>query len=226
MNKCWFTYRKFRVIRADSYLKNFASDRSHMKDSSGNWREPPPSYPCIETGGEPRMPSHRGCPSLCRWAWPLNQGQEARCSSGKTPWVVRGKRECSSYIYQMQKWRYRAQDRKVPELMGEERREGAEPQPRCRSAGCTCCSRPGLGEICVFVPLSGGTGSALPWWVSRDGEGNPQCIFGICEMSFHWLCDKICIRRRWELAGFIAPLISFMCFQASVQLRISRDLSR
>nr|KAF6405898.1 hypothetical protein HJG63_020655 [Rousettus aegyptiacus] len=46
-NSC---YWKFRVIRADSYLKNFASDRSHMKDSSGNWREPPPSYPCIETG--------------------------------------------------------------------------------------------------------------------------------------------------------------------------------
>uniref|UniRef100_A0A9L0T6J9 Protein N-terminal glutamine amidohydrolase n=1 Tax=Equus caballus TaxID=9796 RepID=A0A9L0T6J9_HORSE len=45
-----FFDRKFRVIRADSYLKNFASDRSHMKDSSGNWREPPPSYPCIETG--------------------------------------------------------------------------------------------------------------------------------------------------------------------------------
>ncbi|XP_036686680.1 protein N-terminal glutamine amidohydrolase isoform X2 [Balaenoptera musculus] len=45
--------RKFRVIRADSYLKNFASDRSHMKDSSGNWREPPPSYPCIETGAPP-----------------------------------------------------------------------------------------------------------------------------------------------------------------------------
>lgn len=44
------------MIRADSYLKNFASDRSHMKDSSGNWREPPPSYPCIETGGEPRPP--------------------------------------------------------------------------------------------------------------------------------------------------------------------------
>lgn len=42
--------RKFRVVRADCYLKNFASDRSHMKDSSGNWREPPPEYPCIETG--------------------------------------------------------------------------------------------------------------------------------------------------------------------------------
>lgn len=46
------------MIRADSYLKNFASDRSHMKDSSGNWREPPPSYPCIETGGEPKMSGH------------------------------------------------------------------------------------------------------------------------------------------------------------------------
>ncbi|XP_051015593.1 protein N-terminal glutamine amidohydrolase isoform X1 [Acomys russatus] len=42
--------RKFRVVRADCYLKNFASDRSHMKDSSGNWKEPPPEYPCIETG--------------------------------------------------------------------------------------------------------------------------------------------------------------------------------
>ncbi|XP_005002664.3 protein N-terminal glutamine amidohydrolase isoform X2 [Cavia porcellus] len=42
--------RKFRVIRADCYLKNFASDRSHMKDSSGNWKEAPPPYPCIETG--------------------------------------------------------------------------------------------------------------------------------------------------------------------------------
>lgn len=49
-SKYCFICRKFRVIRADSYLKNFASDRSHMKDSSGNWREPPPSYPCIETG--------------------------------------------------------------------------------------------------------------------------------------------------------------------------------
>ncbi|XP_040835271.1 protein N-terminal glutamine amidohydrolase isoform X3 [Ochotona curzoniae] len=44
--------RKFRVIRADTYLKNFASDRSHMKDSRGNWREPPPPYPCIETRGK------------------------------------------------------------------------------------------------------------------------------------------------------------------------------
>ncbi|KAM9164856.1 protein N-terminal glutamine amidohydrolase isoform 2-T3 [Pangshura tecta] len=41
--------RKIRLIRADLYLKTFASDRSHMKDASGHWQKPPPSYPCIET---------------------------------------------------------------------------------------------------------------------------------------------------------------------------------
>ncbi|XP_069776367.1 protein N-terminal glutamine amidohydrolase isoform X5 [Narcine bancroftii] len=41
--------RKMRVLRADLYLKKFASDRSHMKDAHGMWRMPPPSYPCIQT---------------------------------------------------------------------------------------------------------------------------------------------------------------------------------
>ncbi|CAI5779038.1 protein N-terminal glutamine amidohydrolase [Podarcis lilfordi] len=41
--------RKVRLVRADVYLKTFASDRSHMKDASGNWQKPPPLYPCIET---------------------------------------------------------------------------------------------------------------------------------------------------------------------------------
>ncbi|XP_006137547.2 protein N-terminal glutamine amidohydrolase [Pelodiscus sinensis] len=41
--------RKVRLVRADLYLKTFASDRSHMKDASGHWQKPPPSYPCIET---------------------------------------------------------------------------------------------------------------------------------------------------------------------------------
>ncbi|KAM7176208.1 protein N-terminal glutamine amidohydrolase [Macrochelys suwanniensis] len=41
--------RKMRLIRADLYLKTFASDRSHMKDANGHWQKPPPSYPCIET---------------------------------------------------------------------------------------------------------------------------------------------------------------------------------
>lgn len=42
-------WRKLRVVPAETYLRNFASDRSHMKDSDGSWRMPPPSYPCIET---------------------------------------------------------------------------------------------------------------------------------------------------------------------------------
>lgn len=41
------------MIRADLYLKTFASDRSHMKDANGEWQKPPPSYPCIETAGKP-----------------------------------------------------------------------------------------------------------------------------------------------------------------------------
>ncbi|XP_062347491.1 protein N-terminal glutamine amidohydrolase isoform X2 [Cinclus cinclus] len=42
-------HRKLRMIRADLYLKTFASDRSHMKDANGKWQKPPPPYPCIET---------------------------------------------------------------------------------------------------------------------------------------------------------------------------------
>lgn len=42
--------RKLRLVRTDSYLKNFASDQSHMKECSRNRREPPPSYPGIESG--------------------------------------------------------------------------------------------------------------------------------------------------------------------------------
>ncbi|XP_062347507.1 protein N-terminal glutamine amidohydrolase isoform X4 [Cinclus cinclus] len=53
-------HRKLRMIRADLYLKTFASDRSHMKDANGKWQKPPPPYPCIETAaatkasGDPR----------------------------------------------------------------------------------------------------------------------------------------------------------------------------
>ncbi|KAF2976354.1 hypothetical protein EK904_011346 [Melospiza melodia maxima] len=42
-------HRKIRMVRADLYLKTFASDRSHMKDANGKWQKPPPPYPCIET---------------------------------------------------------------------------------------------------------------------------------------------------------------------------------
>ncbi|XP_075599511.1 protein N-terminal glutamine amidohydrolase isoform X5 [Balearica regulorum gibbericeps] len=51
-------HRKIRMIRADLYLKTFASDRSHMKDANGKWQKPPPSYPCIETAGVPSVGSY------------------------------------------------------------------------------------------------------------------------------------------------------------------------
>ncbi|XP_057163996.1 protein N-terminal glutamine amidohydrolase isoform X1 [Ursus arctos] len=75
--------RKFRVIRADSYLKNFASDRSHMKDSSGNWREPPPSYPCIETG----VTGTRICQGWCQLSKPLPS--HLCCIQGSNPEAVK-----------------------------------------------------------------------------------------------------------------------------------------
>lgn len=49
---CGILFRKMRVIPAVTYLKTFASDRSHMKHSDGTWRMPPPPYPCIETTGK------------------------------------------------------------------------------------------------------------------------------------------------------------------------------
>ena len=39
----------FRVISADYYLNNFASDRSHMLNDENNYSSPPPNYPCIES---------------------------------------------------------------------------------------------------------------------------------------------------------------------------------
>ncbi|XP_032364876.1 protein N-terminal glutamine amidohydrolase [Etheostoma spectabile] len=42
-------HRKLRVIPADCFLLNFASDRSHMKNSDGSWKMPPPAYPPIQT---------------------------------------------------------------------------------------------------------------------------------------------------------------------------------
>ena len=42
-------HRKFRVIKSKEFLCNFASDRSHMKDETGQWVKPPPLYACIQT---------------------------------------------------------------------------------------------------------------------------------------------------------------------------------
>ncbi|GAX80286.1 hypothetical protein CEUSTIGMA_g7724.t1 [Chlamydomonas eustigma] len=37
----------YRVISGAVYLDSFASDRGHMRNSSGEWMSPPPSYPPI-----------------------------------------------------------------------------------------------------------------------------------------------------------------------------------
>jgi len=37
----------FRVVEGESYLREFSSDRSHMKLPDGKWQAPPPSYACI-----------------------------------------------------------------------------------------------------------------------------------------------------------------------------------
>ncbi|KAL3533769.1 hypothetical protein ACH5RR_007290, partial [Cinchona calisaya] len=39
--------RFFRIVHAPVFLQYFASDRRHMKDSSGNWISEPPSYQAI-----------------------------------------------------------------------------------------------------------------------------------------------------------------------------------
>lgn len=36
--------RVFRIVHAPVFLRYFASDRRHMKDSQGNWISPPPEY--------------------------------------------------------------------------------------------------------------------------------------------------------------------------------------
>ncbi|RIA86537.1 N-terminal glutamine amidase-domain-containing protein [Glomus cerebriforme] len=41
--------RKFRIIPAETYLRVFASDRSHMIKEDGTWNSPPPTYPPIST---------------------------------------------------------------------------------------------------------------------------------------------------------------------------------
>ncbi|KAL6555397.1 hypothetical protein OROGR_006655 [Orobanche gracilis] len=39
--------RVFRIVHVPIFLRSFASDRRHMKDSVGNWLNPPPSYEAI-----------------------------------------------------------------------------------------------------------------------------------------------------------------------------------
>ena len=49
----------FKVIDAATYLRDFSSDREHMKDENGDWQSEPPEYPCIMSQGKlyPPYPS-------------------------------------------------------------------------------------------------------------------------------------------------------------------------
>lgn len=48
-----FDIRLFRVVHAPIFLRSFASDRRHMKDSDGNWiEEPPPHEPIVAEGND------------------------------------------------------------------------------------------------------------------------------------------------------------------------------
>lgn len=38
---------RFAVIEAQTYVQDFTSDRSHMRDKFGNWTQPPPPWPAI-----------------------------------------------------------------------------------------------------------------------------------------------------------------------------------
>jgi hypothetical protein len=44
----------FRVVRTAAFLRTFASDRSHMRDETGAFREPPPPWPAIGQESGPR----------------------------------------------------------------------------------------------------------------------------------------------------------------------------
>lgn len=44
-------FRFFRIVHGPLFIKNFASDRRHMRDSAGNWISEPPSYEAIVTEG-------------------------------------------------------------------------------------------------------------------------------------------------------------------------------
>lgn len=167
--------RKFRVIRADSYLKNFASDRSHMKDSSGNWREPPPSYPCIETGGEPRPPPGGSC----------------HCADERVP-LTRVRKHIVLWARLLEGWGGKRECRSVysSDLGIEARRAGLE-GTRTHGRGTVLGPKPwhrcwdiGLRKVCVFESFNSGTTSILP----REGfmlwGGNPSASLGCVKCHF------------------------------------------
>lgn len=46
----------FKAIDSEVYLNSFFSDRSHMKDTTGNWLSSPPKWPLIANEGNLALP--------------------------------------------------------------------------------------------------------------------------------------------------------------------------
>ncbi len=57
----------FKIIDPDLYLREFASDRSHMLNQQGNFIQPPPPWTPIQDGGESNLHifTDMGSPALC-----------------------------------------------------------------------------------------------------------------------------------------------------------------
>lgn len=41
---------RFLLFDGDAYVREFSSDRSHMRDAAGRWQSPPPEWPPIDRG--------------------------------------------------------------------------------------------------------------------------------------------------------------------------------
>ncbi len=55
-NQLDFNLPYFKAIDSEVYLSSFFSDRSHMKDSAGNWLSTPPKWPLIANEGGLELP--------------------------------------------------------------------------------------------------------------------------------------------------------------------------
>ena len=93
---------------------------------------------------------------------PLTKDRKCTVIWVRLPEWLGGERECSC-VY-LSDSEIEAQKAGLEGFMGEERLQGAKPQPCCRNIGCPCLWSTRLGENCVFVPLYRGTCRASPWW--------------------------------------------------------------
>lgn len=49
----------FRLVPAAAYVREFTSDRRHMRDQRGRWQHPPPPWPAIHSDQPPTFERYR-----------------------------------------------------------------------------------------------------------------------------------------------------------------------